>query len=163
MSGASPAPEGRIRRAGARDLAPLVALWRDLALHHAPLDPLYTLHEDADRAIEALWRAQLADADGAVLVWEEGSGIRGVCAARVDRAPPIFRETRRLTIADLVVAASHRRRGIGRRLAEAMLGWGRERGLARAEVRVVARNAEGRAFWRALGFEPLVDVLQRRL
>jgi hypothetical protein len=33
----------------------------------------------------------------------------------------------------------------------------------RVEVRVAARNAEGQAFWRALGFGDFVDVLDRRL
>jgi hypothetical protein len=30
-------------------------------------------------------------------------------------------------------------------------------------VRVVAGNTDGRAFWRALGFGALMDVLERRL
>jgi hypothetical protein len=33
----------------------------------------------------------------------------------------------------------------------------------RVEVRVAVRNAEGQAFWRALGYDDLVDVLQRPL
>jgi hypothetical protein len=33
----------------------------------------------------------------------------------------------------------------------------------RLEVRVVAGNAEGQGFWRALGYQDFVDVLQRRL
>jgi hypothetical protein len=35
--------------------------------------------------------------------------------------------------------------------------------VGRVEVRVAARNSEGQAFWRALGFHDLMDVLQRRL
>jgi hypothetical protein len=30
-------------------------------------------------------------------------------------------------------------------------------------VRVAVRNAEGQAFWRALGFSDWMDVLERRL
>jgi hypothetical protein len=33
----------------------------------------------------------------------------------------------------------------------------------RVEVRVAARNRVGQAFWRGLGFEDFVDVLDRQL
>ena len=44
-----------------------------------------------------------------------------------------------------------------------MTDWLRERGVPRVEVRVAVRNAAGQAFWRALGYDDLVDVLQRSL
>ena len=39
----------------------------------------------------------------------------------------------------------------------------RRNGMKRVEVRVASRNPEGQAFWRALGFGDLMDVLHRRL
>jgi hypothetical protein len=48
-------------------------------------------------------------------------------------------------------------------LAAAALDWTAERGVDRVEVRVASGNAEGQAFWRGLGFDDLMDVLQRRL
>lgn len=83
--------------------------------------------------------------------------------ARIDRAPPILLEVERAEITDLGVRPHRRRRGVGRALAEAALAWVRERGVARVEVRVVAGNPEGRAFWRALGFSEHVAVLERRV
>ena len=59
--------------------------------------------------------------------------------------------------------AGARRRGIGSALARAALAWVRERGVARVEVRVAARNPEGQGFWRAQGFSDWMDVLERRL
>jgi GNAT superfamily N-acetyltransferase len=72
-------------------------------------------------------------------------------------------EAARAEIADLGVRAGSRRRGNGRALAEQALLWARSRGAERLEVRVAARNPEGQAFWRALGYEAFVDVLHRRL
>jgi ribosomal protein S18 acetylase RimI-like enzyme len=56
-----------------------------------------------------------------------------------------------------------RRRGVGRALAEASLAWLAARGLRRAAIAVAADNAEGQAFWRALGFADAMDVLERPL
>jgi GNAT superfamily N-acetyltransferase len=61
------------------------------------------------------------------------------------------------------VEAAERRCGLGCALVAEALAWARERGAARVEVRVGARNPEAQAFWRAQGFGDFVDVLDRRL
>lgn len=156
-------PEGAIRPAALRDLDRLAALWSALASHHAPLDPLFRLRPDAGVAIRALLESQLRDPDAALFVCELGGDLAGFCAVRALRAPPVFEETERAEIGDLAVRDGRRRRGIGRALAEAALAWVAARGLGRVEVRVASANREGQAFWRALGFGDLMDVLQRRL
>jgi ribosomal protein S18 acetylase RimI-like enzyme len=152
-----------LRRAGADDLAGLVELWIEVTAHHAALDPLFTLRPNARPVIERLIRSQLRDSDAAIFVVDSLDSLAGFCCVRVDRAPPILEETRRAEITDLGVRAALRRRGFGRELAAAALDWTAERGVDRVEVRVASRNAEGQAFWRALGFNDLMDVLQRRL
>jgi ribosomal protein S18 acetylase RimI-like enzyme len=152
-----------LRRAGADDLAGLVELWIEVTAHHAALDPLFTLRPNARPVIERLIRSQLRDSDAAIFVVDSLDSLAGFCCVRVDRAPPILEETRRAEITDLGVRAALRRRGFGRALAAAAFDWTAERGVDRVEVRVASRNAEGQAFWRALGFNDLMDVLQRRL
>ncbi|MEZ4291270.1 MAG: GNAT family N-acetyltransferase [Myxococcota bacterium] len=82
---------------------------------------------------------------------------------RIDRAPPILEETERAEITDLGVRPEWRRRGMGRRLVEAAQAWVRDRGVARIEIQVASGNREGQAFWRAMGFADLMDVLHKRL
>ncbi len=154
---------GAVRRAVARDLDRVAALWCAITEHHARLDPLFTLRPDAAAEIDALLRTQLADSDAAVFVWEERGDVPGFCIVRIDRAPPILAETTRAEITDLGVRPAARRRGIGRALAAAATGWARGCGVRRVEVQVASRNAEGQAFWRALGYGDLMDVLHRRL
>ena len=48
-------------------------------------------------------------------------------------------------------------------LVDAALDWLRERGAARVEIQVAAGNREGQAFWRAMGFGDLMDVLHKRI
>ena len=154
---------GSQRRAGPGDIPGATELWIEITTHHADIDPLFTLRQDADAEIRRLLAAQLGDPDTAIFVWETGGDLLGFCSVSVDVAKPILEETRRAEISDLGVRADARRRGIGRGLAEAALDWVRERGVDRVEVRVATGNPEGQAFWRALGFGDLMDVLQRRL
>lgn len=112
--------------------------------------------------------AELRDGSAAIFVWETGAeqtGARldGFCCARIGQAPPVLAERERAEITDLGVREEARRRGIGRALVDEALAWIRARGVERVEVRVASGNREGQAFWRALGFGDLMDVLQRRL
>ncbi len=160
---ASARAPGSLRRAGPGDLEPLLELWILLTRHHAALHPFFALREGAAPEIRRLLRAQLGDPDLACFVWQEGAGIQGFCLVRIDRAPPIQEERERAEITDLAVREQARRRGIGAALVGAALAWVRDRGVARVEVRVAARNGAGQGFWRAQGFSDLMDVLERRL
>jgi ribosomal protein S18 acetylase RimI-like enzyme len=149
-----------VRRAGPADLDALVELWLEVARHHQDLDPYFVLRPDARGEARRLLARELDDPDAAA--WVAGDPPRGFCIARIDRAPPVHEETERAEITDLGVRPAARRGGLGRALVEAADAWARERGVGRMEVRVAARNAEGQAFWRALGFGDFMDVLQRR-
>jgi GNAT superfamily N-acetyltransferase len=154
---------GGIRRASVRDLDQLTALWRAINAHHSHLDPLFTERSDAADEVRELLRAQVGDVDTATFVSERGGALIGFCSVRIDRAPPILVEVERAQVTDLYVVDSLRRQGIARALVAAALEWVRARRVERIEVRVVSGNAEGQAFWRALGFKDLLDVLHRRL
>jgi GNAT superfamily N-acetyltransferase len=153
---------GSLRLARTADLPRLAELWTEIASHHASLDPLFTLRPGAESEIERLIAALFRDPEAAIFVWEVSGDLLGLCSVRVDRAP-ILEETRRAEIVDLGVTESARRGGIGRELVAAALGWAKDRGVRRIEVRVAARNREGQDFWRSLGFDDLMDVLHRRL
>lgn len=153
--------EPGVRRATGGDLAALTALWIEITQHHRALDSLYSLRPGAEQAIRGLLRSMLEDRRCALFVSERDGEVVGMSCVRIDQAPPILREVERAEITDLGVRMSLRGRGIGRRLAGAALAWVREQGVARVEVRVVAGNREGQAFWRALGFGDHVQILQR--
>ena len=151
------------RRAGARDLDALAPLYAALLDHHAALDPAFALRPGARERLASSLARMLDDADAAVFVAEEAGRIEGFCAVRIERATGLLAEEARTEITELGVRPERRRRGIGRALVRAACEWAAERAAARVEVRVAARNREGQAFWRALGYEAFVDVLQRRL
>jgi ribosomal protein S18 acetylase RimI-like enzyme len=154
---------GAVRSATRRDLDRLVELWMELLEHHAPLDSYYRTRPGSEPDWRRFIEHLLGDRDTALFVWEEDGQLLGFCGAQVEEAPGMLAETARAEITDLLVRPGARRRGLGRELAEAALGWIRGRGVARATVQVAARNAEAQAFWRALGWGEFMDVLQRRL
>jgi GNAT superfamily N-acetyltransferase len=152
-----------VRRATPRDVDRVAALWTGLAEHHARLDPRHALRAGADAEIRRLVAAELADADAVALLYEHDGQALGLCMARIDRAPPIQREVVRAEIGELFVREEARGRGVGRALVDAAFAWARARDIERVVVRVFDVNADARAFWRALGFGALMDVLERRL
>lgn len=152
-----------VRRAERGDAAAIAALWRSLFEMHAALDPVFALRPEAAGRLEATVLHAIDDRDAAVWVGERAGACLGFCTARIECAPTLARETSRVCIDELVVAAPERRRGLGRTLASAALAWAKQRDAERVEVRVAAGNATGQAFWRALGFADFVDVLDRRL
>ncbi len=154
---------GRIRRARVRDLDRVAALWTAMTRHHEALDPLFHMRKDAGDELRKLLREILRDSDATALVYALDDDLRGMCIVRIDRAAPILEEVERAEITDLGVREDMRRRGIGRALVGAALSWIAQRGVARVEVQVAHANREAQAFWRALGFGDLMDVLHKRL
>jgi GNAT superfamily N-acetyltransferase len=152
-----------IRPATSRDLDQVVALWSALTEHHAARDPIFAPRQGAEEQIRRVLDATLRDPDAVIFVCEGERGFRGYCLVGIDRAPPILVEVERAEISDLLVTQDARRRGIGRALVVRALRWAKERGVARCEVRVHVRNTEGQAFWRSVGFDDWMDVLQRQL
>jgi len=159
----APAESGGVRRAIARDLERLTVLWRGLVAHHAAFDSQFELRAGAGDDVRRRLAALLRDRGVAIFVYADAGDLAGFCSARVERAPAILRERRRGQITDLAVREGSRRRGIGTALVRAAETWIAEREVERVEVRVAVRNGSGQAFWRALGYGDLMDVLERRL
>jgi ribosomal protein S18 acetylase RimI-like enzyme len=152
-----------VRRAERGDVAAIVTLWRALLEAHASIDPAFAPRAGAAAGLVDAVRHALDDSDAALWVVQLDGACVGFCSARIERAPRAVREQCRVAIDEIAVAASQRRSGHGRALAEAAFAWAKERGAERVEIRVAARNATGQAFWRALGFGDFVDVLHRQL
>ena len=154
---------GRVRAATAKDLDRVAALWTAITQHHAGLDPVFRMRVDGDGELGELIRAIARDPDAEIFVYDEDGDLPGMCIVRVDRSPPIMLEVERAEITDVGVREDARRRGIARRLVEAALDWVRAGGVERVEIQVAKGNVEGQAFWRAVGFGDLMDVLHKRL
>lgn len=138
-----------IRRADPADAAALVDLGRTVG--REPGRWLITTEDwrspaDERRYLKALRRYEHA----AVFVAETADGrIVGRLSLARDQHPASAH------VADLglMVAASHRRRGIGRALLDEAVLWGRERGISKLELHVFPHNEAAIRLYEQFGFE----------
>jgi putative acetyltransferase len=137
-----------IRHAEPSDAAELVAL--AAAVGREPGNWLLTTETWRPVADERRYlRAVRRHADAAVLVAVDGDRIVGRLSLARDPHPASAH------VADLgmMVAASHRRRGIGRMLLDAAVAWARLAGVTKLELHVFPWNEPAIRLYERFGFE----------
>lgn len=152
----------RVRVPTPRELDRVAELWLALLDHHAAAGPRFEPGPEASEHIRSELRAWSRSSDVRIAV-AVGEQLEGFCIARILRRSELFRETSRGEIDSIFVPVTYRGRGIARRLVEDALTWLREEGIRRVELSVDATNPGARTFWERIGFEPAMDVLERRL
>jgi len=93
----------------------------------------------------------LAHNPGMSFVAEDGAALVGAVLGGTD--------SRRGYLHHLAVDTSRRRAGIGRRLVQRCLDAMADRGLRKCHIFVIADNAEGREFWKRVGWEERTTLL----
>ncbi len=146
------APPVTVRAAGEGDLPAVLALYVEL---HSQ-DP-----RPSPAAAFEVWRRILAEPNRTVLVAE----VEGVVVATVDCliVANLTRGQRPyLLIENVVVAAAHRRRGIGAQILEAAAELARSAGCYKAQL-VAGDGADVRAFYLSCGFTAVARGFKRYL
>jgi RimJ/RimL family protein N-acetyltransferase len=136
-----------IRRARPRDAGPLVALAEEVASEPEGWlisDGGWRTAADERRYLRSLRRYE----DAAVFVAESEDGIVGRLSLGRDPHPA----SRHVADLGLMVAASHRRRGIGRALLDQSVSWAREVGVRKLELHVFPHNEAAIALYDSFGF-----------
>jgi RimJ/RimL family protein N-acetyltransferase len=138
----------RIRRASAADAAALVELGR--AVGAEPEGWLITDGEWRNRSDERRYlRAVRRSSQAAVFVAESGGEIVGRLSLARDSHPA----SPHVADLGLMVAAGHRRQGIGRALLERAVEWARDQGIEKLELHVFPYNEPAIRLYEQFGFE----------
>jgi RimJ/RimL family protein N-acetyltransferase len=136
-----------IRPARPRDAGPLVSLAEDVASEPEGwliTDGAWRTAADERRYLKALKRYS----DAAVFVAEGADGIVGRLSLGRDPHPA----SRHVADLGLMVAAGHRRQGIGRALLEQAVAWATEVGVRKLELHVFPHNEGAIALYESFGF-----------
>ncbi len=107
----------------------------------------------------------MAAPQSAVFVDDSSDTITGAVWAHVYDTPvdPSMVPERRGYIDGLVVAAEHRRQGIGSGLMDAAAAWAKAQGASQLVLTVWAGNTAARGFYQSLGYGLLSEVMNKIL
>jgi GNAT superfamily N-acetyltransferase len=145
----------RVRPAGLDDVAGLVQLVRSLDLSLGVFSGRPPLDASADHLAERFAEI-IANGERDLLVATDDAGqLVGLLAARRDEIGAIDL-TPVLHVTHLMVAADHRRRGVGRALLAGAVHVAEESGIDHLIATAAASSREGNRYLARLGFAPLV-------
>ncbi len=155
----------RLRSAIRSDLDAVLSLLRELDESHVDLEPaLLKTFSEPPRPRDWML-ARFVEPGEACFVAEQEGQVVGFIWAKVQNPPaiPAFVQEPLLVVADLVVHAPYRKRGIGHALLEHAINFGKVRGARRVQLTVFDKNGSARKFYDDLGFRPLSVVLTKEL
>lgn len=140
------------------DIPAILRLYRQLDRHHVQLLPGVFQDVSADARNSQSIERLIADEHRAFLLAETGGNVFGFVSLRTADAPdyPMFRRRQYVLIEDAVVDEQYRGLGIGSKLFEAALTWGKERGVRYIQTSVWSANAAAAEFYLSQGFLPIV-------
>ena len=154
----------RVRVARVADLDALARMWEELEKYHVDLGgPEYRLAPGWKEDWQRFTRQHIGRKDRLCLVAEtDGIAIGFLLGAILER-PKVFEGRLYGHIYDVFVDRARRDHGVGEALVNAALGWFRDRRVDRVEIYTHARNELGLRFWKKMGFETTVHILDRRI
>jgi len=153
-----------VRDATPADLDQVADLWEELIRFHHDLDNRFWQKAPDGRELFRQWMGEsLAEEKRVLFVATERAQVMGFAHGMLTNSPPPMRDRCIGSVTDLVVGASHRRRGIGRRLVEAVQDWFQRQGAVEIRLTAALCNESAVAFWRAMGFEPWTVTMRRRI
>jgi len=156
----------RVRRARPDDWPSVRELLREVDDLHAALAPEY--FRSAPRSDQE-WSRLMEEDNGAVFVVDAPAAVApagggdpiAVLVARIYDTPndPSMVQRRRIHVETVVVCCKHRRQGIGRRLVDEAVAWGRSHGAVEVVLTTWTGNTDAEAFYARLGYRELSRVL----
>ena len=150
-----------IRNARRGDIPALLMLWTAMRQENARLDPRLAMHPHAKEHQAQQFGTWLHENDRVLVVAEEGSRlIVGYAAGRVAPGTGWHRPEHIGEVTDLFVASPRRRRGLARRMVGRIGDMLYELNVDTVRLQVAARNDSALAFWRAIGWDVLEEILE---
>ncbi len=142
-----------IRSANEADAKGIGCLWLEMVAFHQTFDALtFRASEDGGERYAQRIRQRLSDPWTRILVAEvEGELVAYALGLIADITTEMFQPLRSGLLADIYVAADHRRQGLGSELVAQMSDWFQRQKVSHFEWHVSAQNPGAIQFWEAIG------------
>lgn len=148
-----------VRRAQIDDQSTVGDLWTRLLKEQEELESRFEMAEDARERWDNDFPMWLDQETSRIYVAEADEEIVGFATARRWGPPPIYAESSEVYLDELYVQPSHRRRGYGTQMLNAVRHWTDRIGARRIRLGILAANEDARAFWAAQDANPLTVTL----
>lgn len=140
-----------IREAVSEDIISVCGLWTMLVDEHQAMEARFVIAEDARERWLNDYPHWIEDELHCILVAESEGEIVGFIHAQCWEEPPIYATVPEVFIIEIYIEKSSRCKGIGAALVEELKQWSKGHLAERFRFGVLAVNAQGIAFWEALG------------
>ncbi len=156
------AEEVRIRAARVKDMAVLTRLWRELIGFHEALGGQdFRLAPGAEATWRKYLRSHIGKKDRLCLVADLNAAAVGFLLGGIEKRPPLFMERDYGHLSDVYVQEPHRGKGVGKALVTEAQKWFEARRIGRVRLNTDARNTLGADFWKKMGWQTTVLIMDK--
>lgn len=151
----------KTRKATIEDYLDLLEIYTEVdELHKLHHPELFKKPEDAARARSYIEETLSSDAKSLFVAETEGRIIGfAECYIQKSSTFPVIREREWVQLDNIAVLKEYQHLHAGSLLLDAVIGWARDNGIARVELKVYAFNASARDFYVSRGFHPLIQSM----
>lgn len=147
-----------LRDAQRSDADPLGALWQAFLDEQSAFDERVMPADDALDRWQNDFPVWLDDSTYRCIVAVRNGDLCGFVSAHRWAPPPIYRADPEVYLTELYVRPTARRKGIARRLVQAVTEWATDVNAVRVRLQVLSANAAAQSFWDALRADPISET-----
>ena len=145
-----------IRKATVDDIPHIVPMWCEMTDEHSAMSPIFAPVADAPAKFAKYLEGVLNKENFYMPVAVIDGQIAGYVMASHGYMPDVFVMRSKVSLQDMMVKKEYRRMGVGKALVNAVRQFAEERKADRVDLQVAVKNESGFAFWKAVGFEPVL-------
>lgn len=152
-----------IREATVEDVPAIYKLWDDLMELHAAWDSDFNRGPNAEQIYSDLLIRNINNkVGGLVLVAADGPDIVGFCMAQHNATIRLFQVTHYGEIVDFYISPEYRRHGLGTALYKTAEEWFKKQNITYMELKAYLYNGMSNPFWRKMGYNPTMYVMNKK-
>jgi ribosomal protein S18 acetylase RimI-like enzyme len=143
-----------IREIKEKDWIEIKKMMADLHKYESQYDPRYSVDKETGEILGKWIDSELKNKKGIIFIAEENKELLGFACGWIDKKSiHLYTEKAEGYFCDLYVKENHRGKGVGKRLAEALMDFFKKNKVKFVTVETHARNETSQKLYKSLGFK----------